>query len=665
MRWKWLFHFYSKQFIKSKLYMGASLALIILVISRIMLHKFDQFHIQNFGNLPSEISGVVQIVSIFYMIYAYQIVSNELQYGIQTFFTDGHRIMVEKISAMGAVHSLFQLALAIITYGFYSFYFLINGLGMTFLYAELFRFIMTFLLEPMILYFFMAILVAIICGKRKISFFLIAVGWIVTGGMNTEFLESIFNNITARDWKILLSFSMEHLQYVYSSFIGYDISLAYELRFLFWLLLLGEFFFLLSLRWAQDFALRKRIRNLLIVLPIVLLIVGKMAILWMPNMWNNADYDQEVKYYQKLSHSKSQTNEAYDIQQYVMHLEGDQLQVTMSLKNMKTVRPTFQLYHAYVIQSITNHHRAVSYDRYGDLITLHLKKPVDQLQFTYTLRSTNFYPILRSRKLLPGNMAWYPKKNSDQMYRVGKDGIGVDFLPDDPTKAVKMTVQTKDKLLFINLPKKSDGVYEGKAQAVTLIMGQGKTLETGDYHITYPSDWPDLTESAPTFLAFQEKLLAYAQEIGPTVVSRVPSKIVLAQNITNGVAKLISEDHFVYDTHSWLALAAEGTLEGIPTEMMPIIIAPKKSPFYTAWCLAATSWMNRKLHVLDQIHFDSDLPFYSDSDDAPVKEGTKVLEEFQGKSLKEQQEFLKYWYAHMEEATTWKKIHSWLKGNRK
>ena len=142
----------------------------------------------------------------------------------------------------------------------------------------------------------------------------------------------------------------------------------------------------------------------------------------------------------------------------------------------------------------------------------------------------------------------------------------------------------------------------------------------------------------------------------------MPSKIVLAQN---AIARMVCKDHFVYGTGSLYPLASKDTLEGIPTEMMPIIIAPKKSPFYTAWCLATTSWMNRKLHVLDQIHFDSDLPFYSDSDDAPVKEGTKVLEEFQGKSLKEQQEFLKYWYAHMEEATTWKEIHSWLKGNRK
>lgn len=641
--------------------MGASIALIILVISRIMLHKFDQFHIQDFGNLPSEISGVVQIVSIFYMIYAYQVVSNELQYGIQTFFIDGHRIMVEKISAMWVVHSLFQLALAIITYGFYSFYFLINGLGMTFLYAELFRFIMTFLLEPMILYFFMGILVAIICGKRKISFFFIAVGWIVTGGMNSEFLGSIFDNITAKDWKILLSFSMSNINSAYKSFIGYDISLAYELRFLFWLFLLSEFFFLLSLRWAQDFALRKRIRNLLIVLPIVLLIVGKMAILWMPNMWNNADYDQEVKYYQKLSHSKSKTNEAYDIRQYVMQLDGNQLQVTVSLKNMRTIRPTFQLYHAYDIQSITNNHRAVSYERYGDLITLHLKKPVDQLQFTYTLRSTNFHPILRNRKLLIGNIAWYPKKNNDQMYRINRDGIGVGFIPNKNSKAVKMTIQTKDNLLFINLPKKG-GVYEGKAQAVTLIVGQGKTLETGGYHITYPSDWPDITESAPTFLTFQEKLLTYAKEIGPTVVNRLPSKIVLTQNITNGVAKLINEDHFVYDTSSLYPLASKDTLEGIPTEMIPIIIAPKKSPFYDAWRLAATSWMNRKLNVLDQIQFRWDL---EDFNVPSVKEGTKVLEEFQGEPLKEQQEFLKYWYAHMEEATTWKEIHSWLKGNRK
>ncbi len=79
-------------------------------------------------------------------------------------------------------------------------------------------------------------------------------------------------------------------------------------------------------------------------------------------------------------------------------------------------------------------------------------------------------------------------------------------------------------MLFCNLPKRGE-VYYGKAQAVTLIKGQGNQLVYKGYQITYPADWPDMGERVSTVVPQLEKAFQDVRQLAQTDVSILPKEL--------------------------------------------------------------------------------------------------------------------------------------------
>lgn len=171
MRWKFLLLFYFKQIFKSKLYIGASVFFIGLLISRFIL--FFSNPLEEYGQLPSEVLMIVQMVSLFYIIFFYRIHSNEMLYGVQSFFVDGYRIMLEKISAMFVAHFICMGILLVTTYGMFAIIYLSVGIEPSTLYLSLFRFLLNYMFAPLILSMLFGVVVAMIFGIKKSSFFAI------------------------------------------------------------------------------------------------------------------------------------------------------------------------------------------------------------------------------------------------------------------------------------------------------------------------------------------------------------------------------------------------------------------------------------------------------------------------------------------------------------
>ncbi|KAF0994603.1 hypothetical protein BJQ97_01245 [Geobacillus sp. TFV-3] len=88
--------------------------------------------------------------------------------------------------------------------------------------------------------------------------------------------------------------------------------------------------------------------------------------------------------------------------------------------------------------------------------------------------------------------------------------------------------------------------FYGKAQAVTLIKGQGHQLVDLGYEITYPADWPHMAERAPTVIRQMEKTFRHVQQIASTAVSSLPNRIVFS---SSGLSSFMAHDHLVYNTN--------------------------------------------------------------------------------------------------------------------
>jgi hypothetical protein len=128
---------------------------------------------EEYGQLPGEIAMIVQMVSICYMVFFYRIHSNEMLYGVQSFFVDGYRIMLEKISAMFAAHFMWVAIMLVATYGMFMVIYFNVGIEPSTFYLSLLRFLIIYMFAPLVLSMLFGVFVAMLFGIKKSSFFVI------------------------------------------------------------------------------------------------------------------------------------------------------------------------------------------------------------------------------------------------------------------------------------------------------------------------------------------------------------------------------------------------------------------------------------------------------------------------------------------------------------
>lgn len=617
----------------------------------------NEYDIEEYGNLPSEIAMIVQMVSIFYIIFFYRIHSKELLYGIHTFFVDGYRIMLEKIGAMFAAHFLFQGVMLAVTYSLYTVIYFIVGVELSSIYLSLIRFLFIYLFAPMLLCMLYGVIIAILFGTRKSSFLAILVVWIMTGGMNAELFSSLFLTIHANDWKSLLFIGLNTVQVVYQSYTGFDVHWGNELKLMTWFLIATGIILLLSLRWT----LRRRERNgtMIILLVIMFLSVATSCgvVELSTKTFNRADYLTETAYYENLAETEADIH--YAIQSYWIELKKKQATVQITFSEMDTLEPAFQLYHAYPLKWIKADDEQVNFTRNGDLVKVQLPTSTSSLTFHYEITDTSFVPYTNGRTALLADTAWYPKKITSHMYELNESikeiELSEGFLPDE---SYSFTLKA-DEVLFSNLPRRGD-VYSGEAQAVTLIKGQGNELTSGDYQITYPADWPHMKRRVRTVLVLLEKTLEEIQQFAPTTVQTLPKAIVFSNS---RLSSFMTKDHLVYNTGYPDAVDAHATTKDFQKNMLYFVVQ-RKGPhwLYEEWVNMASDYIREKNEwQIDMKGISSNLHYFSESEHEQVD---VIYQRFHQLSEERQRQFLQDWYAAMDDTWTWDQVLKFVEEER-
>jgi hypothetical protein len=467
--------------------------------------------------------------------------------------------------------------------------------------------------------------------------------------MKKELFFDFFATVHANEWKSLLLIGMNAPMAPYDSFIGFDVHWGNELKLMTWFLIAAGIVFMLSLRWAHN--TRERHYVIKVVLGIIFLSVisSFSAVELSTKAFTNADYATETKYYEKLHTVEADLR--YEIESYRISLEGKQATAKITLSRLDTMEPTFQLYHAYPIKSVTAGNERVEFERNGDIVKVHLPENTSLLTFQYEIVDTSYVPYMNGRTVLLADKAWYPKKRAAHMYEmneyIGEIELSERFSPDE---SYLFTVKAKNAL-FCNLPKQGE-VYRGKAQAVSLIKGQGHQLTYGDYQITYPADWPKMKERVPTVLSLLEKTLHEIQQLAPTTVQSLPKAIVFSNY---ELSSLMTKDHLIYDTGYGDPVDDYETTKDFQENILELTVQ-RKNPYsmHREWIHMASHYIRDKngwrVDLYRRTSYSDNLP------KAEQEIVDSIYQAFYQLDVEQQQQFLKKWYEEMDAALTWHQV---------
>ncbi|WP_090868701.1 ABC transporter permease [Oceanobacillus limi] len=649
MRWNSLLVFYLKQIGKSKLYMGASFLVFLLLITRLIIFFANEFNPEAYGQLPGEIAMIVQMISLFYIIFFFRLQSNELLYGIQAFFVDGYRIMVEKISSMFVAHTIIQGMMLAVTYLIFAVTYFAVGIEISYIYLSLFRFLLLYMFFPFVLSMMYGIVVAMLFGKNKISFFLILLIWIVTGSMVSELFVDFFSSIQANEWRSLLFIGLNSVQHVYQSYIGFDMHWGNELKLLTWFLVITGAILILSLRWTLIVRERNWVLMIVFFIAFVTIATANGSIELSTKAFSRADQTIEVEYYKDLDNPK--TDLRYEIEAYTISMNDHNVTVQIDFSKMNTKNPTFQLYHAYPIKWIKEEDELVDFKRSGDILKVNLLGYTDSLTFQYEIIDTQLIPYTNSNIALLADKAWYPKKRASHMYEENEliDWIELteDFIPEEN---YVFTLQVREPL-FTNLPKKGE-VYHGNTQAVTLIYGQGNQLTYDDYLITYPADWPKMEERVPEVLFQLDKTITGIKRIAPTTVDTLPSNIVFSNF---GLSSFMIKDHLVYNTGYLEAVNSEISMKDLHNNLIRFIVPQKGSNLlFDEWVTMSGEYIRDITNGgTNMFGLSPNFGFLSEAEHNVV---LTIYNKYNQLNLEQKQQFLREWYRNMNEDWTWDQV---------
>ncbi|MEW5322587.1 ABC transporter permease [Geobacillus thermoleovorans] len=658
MRWKWLFVFYWKRLLKSKLYIGASFSFFLLLAVRFTLFFTDPYNMESYGDIPHEVFMLVQIVSLFYIVWFYLLYSNELRYGVSSWFADGYRILLEKMSALLAVHALCQGIMLMMSCGVFSLVYLFVGVEPSDLYLSLLRFLAVYQFGPLVLTVLYGVIIALLLETKKVSFFAILLVWILTGPMTTELFIDLSETVHARDWASLLFIGKHAIQRAYDSYIGFEVDRGGEWKWAAWFLSLVGLALLSSIRFTQTRKERNAVLKAFLVFPFLIVLTAYHSLQTNTKAFTRADQTTELEEYRQMK-QETKADLRYRIQSYDLSLHGSRAVVRVALSQLETNRPTFQLYHLYPLHSIEADHQPVKFTRNGDLVTVWLPKRTSTLTFSYEIVDTALIPYTNGRIVLLADRAWYPKRRASHMYRTYEyrvagmtvwDGAFTDqFFPNE---TYTFTLNVDGDVLFCNVPKRGKG-YQGKAQAVTLIKGQGHQLVDQGYEITYPADWPHMAERAPTVIRQMEKTFRHVQQIASTAVSSLPNKIVFS---SFGLSSFLANDHLVYNTDDLYGIDQYIMEQNFYEKILRLSVPPKGSRImYNEWISLATRWLMQKQGLL-VIDWSSKSEWFESQPSSVKKQIEAIYQAFQPLDVDQKQQCLRTWYANMDDGWTWDRI---------
>ncbi|WP_212667884.1 ABC transporter permease [Virgibacillus pantothenticus] len=605
---------------------------------------------ESYGDLPAEIIIITQMVTILYIVYFYQSFSNELKFGVHTFFVDGYKIIMEKITALLLVHISLQIMLMLTVYVVFTTVYIFVGIELSSIYVSLFRFLIDYMFFPLLFTAFIGLIIALIFGTNKVSIFFIIIIWFLSGVINQEIFSSFFETVGANDWKSLLSIGPNSIYSVYQPYMGFNVDFGLELRLFTWFLLFISIILVASLKWT----IVKREKKIILFIVSGLFIVdigsGFLSIQNNSRAFNSADEIRETERYEQLQRVDANLN--YNIKAYDITLDGDDVRTEIKFDYTDTNKPSFQLYYAYPVHCITVDGKKVSYTREGDII--HINSGTDKFKkiaFYYKLADTALIPHSKNSAILLANHGWYPKKSNQHIFEKDLYLGTVKRTDDVPVHEKYFFDLTVDDVLFTNIDSQGDH-YKGETNGLSLIKGQGNRLNYKKYDVIYPADWLNMSKRIEEVTHRLETIFKEIKLIAPMKVNVLPPNLVF---MNDGTSNLISNDHLVYSTNgSTLAINDKEVMKDFERNLIALTVEQKGNrEMYNEWINMSSQMIKKELGF----------PIYEpgptiDLLDSSFEDIVNTIHaEFNLLSVEEKRTFLEQWYLSMDDAWTWENVN--------
>lgn len=191
--------FYAKQMLKSFLYLGTMLFMVIMLISRFGIRQNDPYGITDYGNFVGEMTLIVQAVMLLFMIFFYKLFSDEYKFGANNLFVGSFRITLLKITALLCNHLLFLVAFIGFQVTLIFIFYRVWEIPFSSFYTQTVSYVIVYWYLPFVFAFFLGIFTALLFGKNKISFVFMMVVWLAIGPMNTELFSRYFRQFSFSD----------------------------------------------------------------------------------------------------------------------------------------------------------------------------------------------------------------------------------------------------------------------------------------------------------------------------------------------------------------------------------------------------------------------------------------------------------------------------------
>lgn len=659
-----LFLFYSKQLLKSVLYIGSMLFMIIMLISRFIINHNRPYEYMDYGNFVGEMMLIVQAVMLLFMVFFYKLFSDEFKFGANNLFLGSYRITLIKISALLCNHLLFMALFVGFQISLIFIYFNSGGIPFSSFYIQTIAYIIVYWFLPFLFSFFLGILIAVVFGKNKISFVFLIIIWIAIGPMNTELFSIYFRKLSFSDLGSLFYIGPLHSENSFNDLVGYNISLSAYLKIMFWCITAIGILLISLFKSARTIREKKILLFICFILLIGNCMIFPKIFREEKPIFNYNDSTEETLYYKGRKDDVAQKNLQYTIKQYDIKINVNKTvsaETKVMVNNVRNSTLSFVLYHFFKVNKVTNRDgENLSFIQQGDFVTVDRlsKAKTDEIIFYYDLNDSVQIPISDSYLYLPNYFSWLPVKANHapfQFIDVYSDDIMASSM--QTKKLIHYNLTFNGKLPFYtNLPNRGNGTYSGKVSGgLSIIAGEMTKKKFGNREVIYPNSWSDISDDWPVYEKYLIKVNREIREMFQLKDEKLPKKIVLLSPNWE-LNSYQSSDHLLIQHETLLNISS--AVKEIPEVYIPALLWNYDQKTFSSHEQIMAFNDILAIYIRDKVGIESSVsaPTIADPPYPTIKIVERFYQEFYNLTAEQQKEFLILWYKEMHNVSD-----SWLK----
>ena len=659
-----LFIFYSKQLLKSFLYLGSMLFMLIMLISRFVINNKQPYDYMDYGSFVGEMMLIIQAIMLLFMVFFYKLFSDEFKFGANNLFVGSFRTTLIKIAALFCNHILYMVLFIGVQISLIFIYFYFVGIPFSSFYKQTIAYIIVYWFSPFLFSFFLGILIALVFGKKKISFVFLIVIWLAIGPMNTELFSQYFRKLSFSDLGSLFYIGPLHSENSFNDLVGYNISLSAYLKISFWCISVIIIILISLLKSARSI----REKSSLFIICFVLLIGNTMIF---PKIFKNdnpifsyRNSSQETLYYKGRKDDVDPNYLQYDITQYDIKINVNKTvsaETKVRISNVKNNKLSFVLYHFFEVKKIIDKDgKKIQFVQQGDFVTVDRKSSAetDELTFYYDMNNSVQIPISNSYLYLPNYFSWIPVRANHAPFHfinVYSDDLIASSM--QTKKLIHYTLTFNGELQFYtNLSARENGTYSGDVYGgVSIIAGEITKKKFGTQEVIYPNSWSDISKDWQVYEKYLIEVNREIREMFHLKDMKLPNKIVLVSPNWE-LNSYLSSDHLLIQHETLLNISS--AVKEIPEVFIPALLWNYDQRTLSSYEQIFAFNDILSIYIRDKVKIKS--PVSAPTSAEPPYSTQKIVEQFYKQfydlSEKQLKEFLVLWYKEMSNVSD-----SWLK----